>query len=152
MYPPRMPRGGYDNFEADTAITAAQYMLSPDIPLEERAHFNKFYLMFSKIMALGNIKRWDIFPLLIAFDEICMLLEMGLYGEARQIMGREIMKMQCSRSIDGFQTLYGQQGVQRTEQIERIYAKSRKKSFGSRIASAFRGGKSSGEGEWEEIR
>ena len=135
-------------FERDTALTVTEFMLSPDIPPRERVYFEQFYLMFSKIMALGNIKRSDIFPLIMAFDEICMFLEMGLYDEARKIMGRELMKIQSSRSVDGFQTLYGQQGVSRSEQIERIYARRQKRSLSSRIAGAFKRDK---EPEWEEV-
>jgi len=131
-------------------LTVTQFMLSPDIPPAERYFFDKYYLMFSKIMALGNIERRDVFGLLLAFDEICLLLDIGLYDEARKVMGREIMKMQCSRSIGGFQTLYGQQGVQRTEQINRIYSRTRQKTLGSRIANAFRkGGRT--EPQWEEV-
>jgi hypothetical protein len=149
-YPGNAPYRGMSpaDFERDTALTVTQFMLSPDIPIAEKEHFSQFYLMFSKIMALGNIKRYDIFPLILAFEEICMLLEMGLYDEARKIMGKEIMKMQCSRSVEGFQTLYGQQGVQRHEQIERIYARRQKRSLSGRISGAFR--KDSSEGEWEE--
>lgn len=142
--------GSTGDFEADTAITVTQFMLSPDIPPAEKKYFEKFYLMFSKIMALGNIERRDIFSIIIAFDEICMLLEMGLYGVARQMMGRELMKIQVSRSVGGFQILYGQGGIQKSEHIERIMARKGRKSFSSRVAGAFRGGKS-GEGEWEEI-
>ena len=142
---------GYYDVDREAALTVAQFVLSPDIPPSERRHFEKFYLMMSKIMALGNIKREDIFPIIMAFDEICILLEMGLYDEARKIMGKEIMKMQCSRSVDGFQTLYGQSGVQRSEQIERIYARRQKKTLSSRVSGAFRrGGKESGE-QWEEV-
>jgi len=113
-------------------------MLSPDIPPSERQYFEKFYLMFSKIMALGNIKRTDVFPILIAFDEICILLEMGLYDDARKIMGRELMKMQLSRSVGGFQTLFGGQGIQRTEHIERVIARQKKQSLTGKITGMFR--------------
>lgn len=150
-YRPVQSTGGFDQ---DTALTVTQFMLAPDIPPAEKQYFNQFYLMFSKIMALGNIKRSDIFPLIMAFEEICMLLEMGLYDEARKIMGREIMKMQCSRSIDGFQTLYGQSGVARSEAIERIYARRQRKSLSNRISSAFgRGnrGEQSSNQDWEEV-
>lgn len=143
--------GSTGDFEADTAITVTQFMLSPDIPPTEKVHFEKFYLMFSKIMALGNIERRDVFSIFIAFDEICMLLEMGLYDVARQMMGKELMKIQVSRSIGGFQILYGQGGIQKTEHIERIMSRRGRKSFSSRIAGAFRGGKSD-ESEWEDIR
>ena len=145
QYPGITPNVG--DFERDSALTVTEFMLSPDIPPREKQYFDQFYLMFSKIMALGNIKRSDIFPLIMAFDEICMFLEMGLYDEARKIMGRELMKIQCSRSVDGFQTLYGQQGVHRTEQIDRVYQRRQKRSLSSRIAGAFRRGK---EPEWEE--
>lgn len=65
---------------------------------------------------------------------------MGLYEEARQAMAREIIKMQCSRSVDGFQTLFGQQGVQRTESIQRILRQRNKQGFGGRISKWFGGG------------
>lgn len=135
--------------QQDPELTVTQFMLSPDIPPSERFFFDKYYMMFSKIMALGNIERRDVFSLLLAFDEICLLLDTGLYDEARKVMGREIMKMQCSRSIGGFQTLYGQQGVQRSEQINRIYARTKRKTLGSRITNAFR--REPEESDWEEV-
>lgn len=131
-----------DELERDFAVTAAQYMLSPDIPFAEKKHFEKFYLMFSKIMALGNIREHHVLSILIAFEEVCILLEMGLYDDARKLMGKELMKMQISRSIGGFQTLYGQQGVQRSEEIQHIVSRQKRKTIASRIGSAFRRGKS----------
>lgn len=98
-------------------------------------------MMFSKTMALGNIKRWEVFSILIAFDEICMLLEMGLFEESRQLMAREIMKMQCSRSIDGFQTLFGQSGIARTETINRILSQRSKSTGLGRLSKLFGGKK-----------
>jgi len=142
--------GSTGDFEADTAITVTQFMLSPDIPPAEKKHFEKFYLMFSKIMALGNIERRDVFSIMIAFDEICMLLEMGLYDVARQMMGKELMKIQVSRSVGGFQILYGQGGIQKSEHIERIMARKGRRSFTSRISGAFKGGKTN-ESEWEDV-
>lgn len=129
-----------EELDRDIAVTTAQFMLSPDIPFTERKHFEKFYLMFSKIMALGNIREYHVLSILIAFEEVCILLEMGLYDDARKIMGKELMKMQVSRSIGGFQTLYGQQGVQRSEEIQHIVQRQRSKSLSGRLKSAFRGG------------
>ena len=127
----------------DEALTVAQFVLSPDIPPKERKYFEKYYLMFSKIMALGNIEREDIFGMLLAFDEICILLEMGLFEEARQIMGREIMKMQLTRSIGGFHTIWTSGGFQRTESIEKILSRERsRKTVGGRLKRIFRGKKS----------
>jgi len=133
--------------DVDTALTVTQFMLSPDIPMREREHFEKFYLMFSKIMALGNIQRKDIFSIMIAFDEICMLIEMGLYDIARQLMGRELMKIQVSRSVDGFQILYGQGGIQKSEHtdVKRILS-NRKKGFFSRFAGDVKGNSEEGGG------
>jgi len=143
--------GAYYDDDKEAALTVAQFVLSPDIPPSERKHFEKFYLMMSKIMALGNIERYDIFPLIIAFDEICMLLEIGLFEEARQIMGKELMKMQASRSIKGFWTLYGQQGIQRSEHIEKVMSNQRqKKSFGSRVSKVFGGKKKEEKPNWGE--
>jgi hypothetical protein len=135
-----------EDYDRDVALTVTQFVLSPDVPPRERQYFEKYYLMFSKTMALGNIKREDIFGILMSFDEICMFLELGLYEESRQIMGREIMKMQCSRSIDGFQTLFGQQGIQRTESIQRILRQRQKGGVGGRLSSLFRGKQQESEG------
>ena len=133
-----MMRGYTKEGISDEALTVAEYVLDPSIPPKEKKYFDQYYVMFNNIMALGNIKRQEVFAMLIAFEEICMLMEMGLYQEARNIMGRELMKMQVSRSIDGFQTLFGQQGIQRTEHIERVISRSRgKKGFLSKLSSAF---------------
>ena len=127
------------DLQRDVALTTIEYMLDPSIPAKERKYFEKFYVMFTNIMALGNIRRTEVFAILIAFEEICMLMEMGLYEEARQLMGRELMKMQVSRSIDGFQTLFGQQGIQRTEHIEKVITRARKnKGVLGKVSGAFR--------------
>ena len=110
-----------ENFERDISVTVTQFILSPDIPQAEKQYFEKFYMLFSKIMALSNIHRWDMIGLLAGFDEVCLLMEMRLYQEARKLMGRILMEMQCARSFDGFYTLYGQQGVNRIENIQRTY-------------------------------
>jgi hypothetical protein len=104
----------------EEAITVAQYLLAPDIPVSERKSFEKYYLMFSKIMALGNIQPQHIMSFLIAFDEICMLLEMGLFEEARQLQGKQMMKMQLSRSIGGFHTIWTSGGYSRQEHIQEV--------------------------------
>ena len=133
-----MMRGYNKDSISDEALTVAEYVLDPSIPQREKKYFDQYYVMFNNIMALGNIKRREVFAMLIAFEEICMLMEMGLYQEARNIMGRELMKMQVSRSIDGFQTLFGQQGIQRTEHIQRVISRSRgKKGFLGKLAGAF---------------
>lgn len=123
-----MMQGDYNpNAIQDASLTAVEYMLDPSIPASQRKYFERFYVLFTNIMALGNIQRKEVFAIILAFDEITALMEMGLYEEARQLMGRELMKMQVSRSVDGFQTLFGQHGIQRTEHIERILARTKKR-------------------------
>lgn len=145
-----MMRGDYNpNAVQDTSLTAVEYMLDPSIPASQRKYFERFYVLFTNIMALGNIQRKEIFAIILAFDEITLLMEMGLYDEARQLMGRELMKMQVSRSVDGFQTLFGQHGIQRTEHIEKVLARTkRKKGMVSRISGVF--GKKKGDEYIEE--
>jgi len=125
----------------DSSLTAIEYMLDPSIPAKERKYFEDFYVMFTNIMALGNIQRREVFAIILAFDEICLLMNMGLYDEARYIMGRELMKMQVSRSVDGFQTLFGQHGIQRTEHIEKVLSRSRKQGVLERFTGALGGRK-----------
>jgi len=124
------------------AITVAQYLLSPDIPASERRRFEKYYMMFSKIMALGNIDKQDIYAILLAFDEICMLIEMGLFEEARQIQAREMMKMQLSRSVKGFHTIWTSGGYTRTETIQKMLEEQQERDTKSgRLKRFFKGRK-----------
>ena len=134
-----MPGNQYDyGYNQDASLTAIEYMLDPTIPASQRKYFEKFYVLYTNIMALGNIQRKEVFAIILAFDEITALMEMGLYDEARQLMGRELMKMQVSRSVDGFQTLFGQHGIQRTEHVEKVLARTRrKKGIFSKIAGGF---------------
>jgi len=139
MYPQRVPTREEINSIQDENITPAQFMLSPSVPPSQRKYFDQYYMMFSHIMALGNIERKDIFTLLLAYDEICLLFEIGLYDEARKLMGREMMKMQASRSVNAIQLLFGQQGIQRTEEIRRVLKSAQKRGTLSKIGRMFKG-------------
>jgi len=136
---PYQPMPYSDDIDKEVAVTVAQFVLKPDIPIQERAYFQRFYVMFSKISALGFIQREDILAFKLTFKMVAILLENGIYDYAHELMADFLMTLQLSRSVGGFWTLYGQQGVQRTETIERIKNRARKQSFGSRIKSAFMG-------------
>ena len=131
----------YEDINKEMAVTVAQFVLKPDIPSRERAYFQRFYVMFSKIAALGFIKREDILAFKLTYKMVAILFENGVYDYAHELMGDFLMTLQLSRSVGGFWTLYGQQGVQRTEHIERTKERSRKQSFSSKIKSAFSGAK-----------
>lgn len=109
-----------NDFDRDMALTITQFLLSPDIPREERENFRKFYVMFSKLMALGNIERYDTLAFLKTFDQIVIFLEMRLFEEARKLEARTLMEMQLTRSHNGFYTLFGQHGIDRRETVQRI--------------------------------
>lgn len=119
------------------AITVVQYMLSPDVPKSERKHFEKYYMMFSKIMALGNIKREEVLAFIIGFKKICLLLEAGLFETARQSMAKQIMKMQLSRSIGGFHTIWTSGGYSRQEQIAETIQQLGENKKSSRVKRFF---------------
>jgi len=142
-----MPSG----IDRDDELTVTQFMLSPSVPPRERRYFEQFMVMFDHIMALGNIERRDIFLSLLAFDEICLLLEIGLYDEARKLMGRELMKMQLSRSVGALQLLFGQQGIQRTESIQRVLRQKGKKGLSGKLGAMFKGRDKSGEVIAEDV-
>jgi len=126
-----------DDIEKEVAVTVAQFVLKPDIPEEEKAYFQRFYVMFSKIAALGNIQRRDILSFKLTYKMVAILLENGIYDYAHELMGDFLMTLQLSRSVEGFWTLYGQRGVERTEQIQRLLEKTKKKSFGEKLKGAF---------------
>ena len=130
---------GYtEDLDKELAVTVAQYVLRPEIPQREQAYFQRFYVMFSKISALGNIKREDILAFKLTFKIVAILLEKGVYDYAHELMADFLMTLQLSRSIEGFWTLYGQQGVHRTEDIQKIFSQAKKAGgIGSKIKGFF---------------
>jgi len=134
--------GEIDELSQDIALTVTQFVLKPEIPKEERIYFKKFYVLFSKIAALGNIERQDIIQFKLLFKMIAILLENGMYDYAHELMADFLMTLQLSRSIDGFWTLYGQRGIERVEHVRAVMERTKgKKSWVSRIKSAFSKGK-----------
>lgn len=131
-----MPDFG-EGLDKELAVTVTQFVLKPEIPEHEKAYFQRFYVMFSKISALGNIERQDILAFKITFKIVAILLENGIYDYAHELMADFLMTLQLSRSVGGFWTLYGQHGVQRTESIERIMNKVRKNTWRDKVKSAF---------------
>jgi hypothetical protein len=128
-----------DDLDKEVAVTVAQFVLKPDIPQHERAYFQRFYVMFSKISALGYIKRNDILGFKLTFKLVAILLENGIYDYAHELMADFLMTLQLSRSVGGFWTLYGQQGIQRTEHIEGMRNKAKRQTLRGKISSALFG-------------
>jgi len=131
-----------DNYPSsqDIAITLTQYVLDPSIPSKLKEEFEEYWAMFCNIMALGQIDKWDIFAMLLAFDEVCDYLNMGMYRDARMLMGRELVKMQATRSIGGKAMEYLLSRSEKVESVESLMSrKQRKKSIIGKISSAIRG-------------
>jgi len=70
---------------------------------------------------------------------VAILMENGIYEYAHELMGEFLMTLQLTRSVGGFWTLYGQHGVQRTEEVQRILARTGKSSLRSKIGGALFG-------------
>jgi hypothetical protein len=121
----------------EMAVTVTQFVLSPDIPVKERAYFQQFYVMFSKIAALGFIQRYDILAFKITYKMVAILLENGVYDYAHELMGDFLMTLQLSRSVGGFWTLYGQKGVDRQETIQKIMDRTQRSSLKSKVRWMF---------------
>ena len=138
-----MPVSYGDELEKEVAVTVAQFVLKPDIPEEERAYFQRFYVMFSKIAALGYIQRNDIISFKLVYKMVAILLENGIYDYAHELMGDFLMTLQLTRSVEGFWTLYGQRGVERTEQIQKLMEKTKSRTWGEKLKNAFGGKKES---------
>lgn len=132
-----MPISYGDELDKEVAVTVAQFVLKPDIPEEEKAYFQRFYVMFSKIAALGNIQRNDILTFKFVYKMVALLLENGIYDYAHELMGDFLMTLQLTRSVDGFWTLYGQRGVERTEQIQRLMERTKRKTWREKLKGAF---------------
>jgi hypothetical protein len=134
-----MPFSYGDELDKEVAVTVAQFVLKPDIPEEEKAYFQRFYVMFSKIAALGNIQRQDILTFKFVYKMVALLLENGIYDYAHELMGDFLMTLQLTRSVEGFWTLYGQRGVERTEQIQRLMERTKSKNWKEKLKGAFGG-------------
>lgn len=128
-----------DDIDKEVSVTVTQFVLKPDIPIKEKAYFMRFYVMFSKISALGYIRRDDILAFKITYKMVAILLENGIYDYAHELMGEFLMTLQLSRSVGGFWTLYGQHGVQRTEEVQRILARTSKSTLKSKLGSVLFG-------------
>lgn len=134
-----MPLGYEDDIDKEVSVTVTQFVLKPDIPIKEKAYFMRFYVMFSKISALGYIRRDDILAFKVTYKMVAILLENGIYDYAHELMGEFLMTLQLSRSVGGFWTLYGQHGIQRTEEVQRVLAQTTKSTLRSKIGSALFG-------------
>lgn len=128
------------NVDKDEALTITQYMLDPSIPAKLRDEFEDYWVMFCNTMALGNIDKWDIFAMLLSYDEVCDYLNMGMYRDARMLMGRELTKMQATRSIGGKAMEFLLSNTQKLESVEKLMERRQtRKSVTGRIAAAIRG-------------
>lgn len=129
---------GNPQSERDIDVTVMEYILSPQIPPEEKANFERLYVAFTNTMALGNIEREDLFSLQLMLKEAIVEMNIGLYDLAYEVLAEMIAFVQWSRSVGGFQTLFGQQGIQRSEHIERVIARTSKKGLLGKLGSAFK--------------
>lgn len=134
-----MPNPYEDDIDKEVSVTVTQFVLKPDIPLKEKAYFMRFYYAISKISALGYIRRDDILAFKVTYKMVAILMENGIYEYAHELMGEFLMTLQLTRSVGGFWTLYGQHGVQRTEEVQRILARTGKSSLRSKIGGALFG-------------
>lgn len=128
-----------EDLDKEMAVTVTQFVLKPDIPIRERAYFQRFYVMFSKISALGYIRRDDILAFKVLYKMVAILLENGIYDYAHELMGEFLMTLQLSRSVGGFWTLYGQRGVERREDVQRIMADRSKQTLKGKLKGALFG-------------
>jgi len=137
-----------NSYAEGIATTAMQYRLSPEVPEEEKKHFREFMVMFSRTVPLANISKEDILKFIITRDMIVMAYEDGLYEYAHELQADYLQQLQLSRAIGGFETLYGQHGVQRSESLERIAGGApKKKTWGGRFGKLFEKKKPEGDEE-----
>jgi len=128
----------------EVATTVAEFLLSPSIPESERASFKKFAVMFSHIIALTNIDKWERVEWVCALRVITMLLEQGDYESAHALEAEYLMLAQLGRSIGGLNMLYGLHGITKStvEYLEPPQPKKTpevKRGLMSRIVGGLRG-------------
>jgi hypothetical protein len=121
--------------EDELMMAIPMFELSPDIPQKYREEFEEYKTFISRLMALGNIERFDCIWFKTAFQLAQDYIDMGLYEQALRVMAEVMMDMQLSRSYGGFYTLYGKRGIERTESIQKISdsAASHSRKFWDRL-------------------
>lgn len=128
------------DYNRESNATEAEFVLSPDIPQEERNYFTKWWTLIGHLQALGNIQRHEIHASIMAFDLIADIMRIGDFEWAHEEMAKELMIQQKSRSVEGFQTMY-QHGVQKQiiEQTNRdMLGRERRRSWVGRASSVFK--------------
>lgn len=76
--------------------------LMSDIPEDEKKHFERFYIMYSKLLALQNLSKSKISFHKARFKRVLNLMEKGLFDDARTEMSDCIMQLQLKTPIKGF--------------------------------------------------
>lgn len=132
------------NLNPDMALSVTQYLLSSNITPDMQKKVQRFSIAFCNIMALGNIEREDMLTLKTQFREINQMLRANMYDPAEELMADMLMTMQLSRSVGGFYTIWSSGGIQKSEHIEKVLERRKKKTLGGRISSAFRRKKEEG--------
>ena len=127
-----------ENLNPDMAYSITQYLLTSNITPDMQEKVKRFSIAFCNLMALGNIEREDILTFKTQFREINQMLRANLYDPAEELMADMLMTIQLSRSVGGFYTVWSSGGMQKSEHIEKMLARQRKKTFGSRVKEAFR--------------
>jgi len=132
----------YIPVEREDSVTLQQYIYEPSLSAPLRKKLMKYSAMYSNAISTGQIERWDIFSLMLAYWEICDLLDIGLWRDAYELIGEQLMIMEATKSIGGKGLELSLGSVIRSESIETELGKAkRKKSITGRIATALRGSK-----------
>jgi len=119
-------------------LNLAKYMLSTDIPDEQRKRFESIYLLFDRDYALANIQRRDMPYFNVSFEYITELIAAGMYEYAQECMVQLIQDLKLSRSIDALQLRIGVSGVQRSESISRFTDNEKKRNVFNKIKNVFK--------------
>lgn len=109
-------------------VTLAQFFNNPDIPDDEREYYMNCYMLISKSMKTGNLKRWDMPWYKAKLRLIHNLFKLGLWDKAREEIMEVMQDIQCSGSFDGFQVLFGQHGIEHKEDIRKIISQQPEKA------------------------
>lgn len=130
-------------------MSLAKYMLTSDIPVQQRRDFAHLFLLFDKDYALANLKRIDMPYFNLTYELVCELMECDLLDYAREVMVQAIQDLKLSRSVDALQLKLGVTGVQRRESVQKIEGEMRKKGLSSKIAGVFKKNEQE-QDEWSE--
>lgn len=97
--------------------SSEEFRLNPSIPKNriEQDWYDRYWPMIGHTAALSNLQQSDLWIRNLHLQNIQSKINYGDINWARDDMIQELSNLQGTRGLEGFETRFGRQGIQRSE-------------------------------------